>query len=175
VQEHGAAGRDGQFVDGQAIGRGARPGEAHVVEFEHAAWACGQRVSGRSCAGASRRARPQGSGWTPGTAARQQAPGIGGTFDSMADCRRHGPAERRRLPIISAMPATLQGRLVVAISSRALFDFEEENRVFEAGDDRAYMQLQLQRLEQPAAPAWRFRWCNKLLAFNDGTRRGWRW
>ncbi len=35
------------------------------------------------------------------------------------------------------MPATLEGQLVVAISSRALFDFEEENRVFEQGDDRA--------------------------------------
>ncbi|HEV8313414.1 MAG TPA: 5'-nucleotidase, partial [Burkholderiaceae bacterium] len=29
------------------------------------------------------------------------------------------------------MPATLAGQLVVAISSRALFDFEEENQVFE--------------------------------------------
>jgi 5'-nucleotidase len=33
------------------------------------------------------------------------------------------------------MPTTLDGRLVVAISSRALFDFEDENRVFEASDD----------------------------------------
>ena len=33
------------------------------------------------------------------------------------------------------MPASLEGQLVVAISSRALFDFEEENRLFEAGDD----------------------------------------
>ena len=31
------------------------------------------------------------------------------------------------------MAATLDGQLVVAISSRALFDFEEENRVFEDG------------------------------------------
>ena len=44
------------------------------------------------------------------------------------------------------MPVTLDGQLVVAISSRALFDFEEENRLFEAQDDRAYMQLQLGRL-----------------------------
>ncbi|ODU09433.1 MAG: 5'-nucleotidase [Rubrivivax sp. SCN 71-131] len=66
------------------------------------------------------------------------------------------------------MPTSLEGRLVVAISSRALFDFEEENRVFEAGDDRAYMQLQLQRLEQPARPGVAFSLVNKLLAFNDG-------
>jgi 5'-nucleotidase len=66
------------------------------------------------------------------------------------------------------MPATLEGQLVVAISSRALFDFEEENRVFEASDDRAYMQLQLQRVEQPARPGVAFSLVNKLLAFNTG-------
>jgi 5'-nucleotidase len=66
------------------------------------------------------------------------------------------------------MPATLEGQLVVAISSRALFDFEEENRVFEARDDRAYMQLQLQRVEQPARPGVAFSLVNKLLAFNTG-------
>jgi 5'-nucleotidase len=65
------------------------------------------------------------------------------------------------------MPATLQGQLVVAISSRALFDFEEENRVFEASDDRAYMQLQLARLEQPARAGVAFSLVNKLLAFNQ--------
>ena len=64
------------------------------------------------------------------------------------------------------MPATLAGQLVVALSSRALFDFEEENRVFEAADDRAYMQLQLERLEQPARPGVAFSLVNKLLAFN---------
>src|SRR4051812_14056526 len=66
------------------------------------------------------------------------------------------------------MPATLAGQLVVAISSRALFDFEEENQHFEATDDRAYMQLQLDRLEQPAKPGVAFSLVNKLLAFNAG-------
>ena len=69
------------------------------------------------------------------------------------------------------MPATLEGQLVVAISSRALFDFEQENRVFEDGDDRAYMQLQLQRLEQPARPGVAFSLVNKLLAFNEEAPR----
>ena len=64
------------------------------------------------------------------------------------------------------MPATLEGQLVVAISSRALFDFEEENRVFEATDDHAYMQLQVQRVESPARPGVAFSLVNKLLAFN---------
>ncbi|HSW07985.1 5'-nucleotidase [Aquabacterium sp.] len=66
------------------------------------------------------------------------------------------------------MPASLADRLVIALSSRALFDFEEENRLFEASDDHAYMQLQLQRLDQPARPGVAFSLVNKLLAFNTG-------
>ncbi|HEY1393517.1 MAG TPA: 5'-nucleotidase [Methylibium sp.] len=69
------------------------------------------------------------------------------------------------------MPATLDGQLVVAISSRALFDFEEENQVFEGSDDRAYMQLQLQRLEKPARPGVAFSLVHKLLAFNTEERQ----
>ena len=73
--------------------------------------------------------------------------------------------------------ANLDGQLVVAISSRALFDFEEENRVFEEGmaqpqrdgskRDAAYMQLQLERLDVPAKPGVAFSLVKKLLAFND--------
>ncbi len=65
------------------------------------------------------------------------------------------------------MSASLEGKLVVAISSRALFDFEEENQVFEQGDDRAYMALQLERLDIPAKPGVAFSLVKKLLAFND--------
>ena len=68
--------------------------------------------------------------------------------------------------MILRMPVTLDGQLVVAISSRALFDFEEENQVFEASDDRAYMKLQLERLEQAARPGVAFSLVRKLLAFN---------
>ena len=65
------------------------------------------------------------------------------------------------------MALTLDGKLVVAISSRALFDFEEENQIFEQGDDRAYMQLQRDRLDIPAKPGVAFSLVQKLLAFND--------
>ena len=71
-----------------------------------------------------------------------------------------------------AGPSPLDGKLVVAISSRALFDFEQENQVFEQGDDRAYMALQLQRLEQPAGPGVAFSLVQKLLAFNQGPPSG---
>ena len=65
------------------------------------------------------------------------------------------------------MSASLEGKLVVAISSRALFDFEQENEVFEKTDDRAYMAVQLERLEIPAQPGVAFSLIKKLLAFND--------
>jgi len=65
------------------------------------------------------------------------------------------------------MGVSLDGKLVVAISSRALFDFEEENQVFEQADDRAYMKLQLDRLEIPAKPGVAFSLVKKLLAFNQ--------
>ncbi|MEJ5028491.1 5'-nucleotidase [Comamonas sp. MYb69] len=67
------------------------------------------------------------------------------------------------------MAATLENKLVVAISSRALFNFEEENRVFEQDKDQAYAQLQLQRLDIPAPPGVAFSLVRKLLAFNSGT------
>ena len=66
------------------------------------------------------------------------------------------------------MPTSLDGQLVVAISSRALFDFEEENQHFESTDDRAYMRLQLDRLDRAAKPGVAFSLVNKLLAFNLG-------
>ena len=79
------------------------------------------------------------------------------------------------------MAVTLDGQLVVAISSRALFDFEEENQVFESGSaqgsgpdappgvkkDAAYMKMQLERLDIPARPGVAFSLVKKLLAFND--------
>ena len=65
------------------------------------------------------------------------------------------------------MPPSLADKLVVAISSRALFNFEEENQIFESGDPGAYMSLQLQRLELPARPGIAFSLIRKLLAFNE--------
>jgi 5'-nucleotidase len=65
------------------------------------------------------------------------------------------------------MSTTLDGRLVVAISSRALFNFEEENRVFEAQADREYRAMQRERLHEPAAPGVAFSIVRKLLDFKS--------
>jgi 5'-nucleotidase len=67
-----------------------------------------------------------------------------------------------------AMAYSVAGKLVVAISSRALFDFEEENRIFDAQGERAYIDLQYARLDVPAKEGVAFRLVKKLLAFNAG-------
>ncbi|MGB7298065.1 MAG: 5'-nucleotidase [Burkholderiaceae bacterium] len=64
------------------------------------------------------------------------------------------------------MAASLDGKLVVAISSRAVFDFEEENKVFETGNDHAYMALQRERVNVPARPGVAFALVRKLLEFD---------
>ena len=64
------------------------------------------------------------------------------------------------------MAFSVEGKLVVAISSRALFDFEEENRVFESEGEARYIELQFSRLEVPAKQGVAFPLVKKLLAFN---------
>jgi 5'-nucleotidase len=64
------------------------------------------------------------------------------------------------------MPYSVEGKLVVAISSRALFDFEEENRVFDRDGEGAYIDLQFARLDVPAREGVAFPLVKKLLAFN---------
>jgi 5'-nucleotidase len=69
------------------------------------------------------------------------------------------------------MPASLEGQLVVAISSRALFNFEKENEVFEREGEQRYIGVQLSSLELPAAEGVAFPLVKKLLAFNSGEER----
>ena len=64
------------------------------------------------------------------------------------------------------MPYSVEGKLVVAISSRALLDFEDENRIFERDGEDAYIALQLARLDVPAREGVAFPLVKKLLAFN---------
>src|SRR5436305_6682538 len=64
------------------------------------------------------------------------------------------------------MPYSIEGKLVVAISSRALFDFEEENQVFERDGEAAYIALQYARLDVPAREGVAFPLVKKLLGFN---------
>lgn len=64
------------------------------------------------------------------------------------------------------MPYSVEGKLVVAISSRALFDFEDENRIFDTDGEAAYIALQFARLDVAAREGVAFPLVKKLLAFN---------
>jgi 5'-nucleotidase len=64
------------------------------------------------------------------------------------------------------MPVSFDGKLVVAISSRALFDLEASNRVFETEGVAAYHRFQLAREDEILAPGIAFALVRKLLALN---------
>ena len=57
-------------------------------------------------------------------------------------------------------------KLVVAISSRALFDLEESHRVFEQEGIEAFSRHQVERENEPLAPGVAFPLVKKLLALN---------
>lgn len=60
-------------------------------------------------------------------------------------------------------------KLVIAISSRALFDLAESHAVFEADGVVAYCAYQTTREDKPLAPGIAFNMVKKLLALNPGT------
>lgn len=57
-------------------------------------------------------------------------------------------------------------KLVVAISSRALFDLDESHQIFEQGGEEAYTRYQIEREEVPLEPGVAFPLALKLLALN---------
>ena len=57
--------------------------------------------------------------------------------------------------------------ITIAVSSRALFDFEEENLIFEQDGKDAYMQAQQDKLDTVATPGIAFPMVKKLLSFNS--------
>ena len=65
------------------------------------------------------------------------------------------------------MAESLDGKIVIAVSSRALFNFEEENMVFKTEGEKAYKQFQLSRIDTPAEPGAAFPLVKKLLSFNS--------
>jgi 5'-nucleotidase len=63
----------------------------------------------------------------------------------------------------------MSSKITVAVSARALFNFEEENRAFRESDPSGYCALQAARLDIPAEPGAAFPLVRKLLMFNrDG-------
>lgn len=61
--------------------------------------------------------------------------------------------------------------LVVAISSRALFDLDESHRIYEEQGTQAYCKYQIEKEDVPLEPGGAFSLVRKLLALNTGENR----
>lgn len=68
------------------------------------------------------------------------------------------------------MPVTLENKLVIAISSRALFDLSESHALFEREGVEAYQRHQVERENEILAPGVAFDLARKLLRLNDTGR-----
>ncbi len=69
------------------------------------------------------------------------------------------------------MPITFDNTLVIAISSRALFDLEESHAVFVEQGLSAYSRYQIERENDPLAPGVAFPMVEKFLRLNDEDNR----
>lgn len=65
------------------------------------------------------------------------------------------------------MPAELGNKLVIAISSRALFDLDASHEVFERDGLEAYMRYQIEHEDEVLPPGDAFPLVRKLLALNE--------
>jgi len=65
------------------------------------------------------------------------------------------------------MPNSLNDKLVIAISSRALFNLDDSHQVYESDGLQAYSQYQVEREDQPLEPGEAFPLVNKLLRLNQ--------
>ncbi len=64
------------------------------------------------------------------------------------------------------MAVSLGEKLVIAISSTALFDLEESHRIFEKEGVKAYSEYQIAHEDQPLSPGAAFGLVKKLLSLN---------
>lgn len=65
------------------------------------------------------------------------------------------------------MPESLENKLVIAISSRALFDLEKSNQVFEEEGLERYIEYQIEHEDEPLLPGVAFPLIRRLLALRD--------
>ena len=65
------------------------------------------------------------------------------------------------------MPDTTHEKLVVAVSSRALFDLEAEHKIFEDQGIEAYRDYQTQHVQTPLNPGVAFPFVRRVLSLNE--------
>src|SRR4051812_25699961 len=65
------------------------------------------------------------------------------------------------------MSATLEGKLVIAISSRALFDLDASNQIFEENGEDAYTKYQIQHENELLSQGVAFPLIKRLLGLRN--------
>lgn len=65
------------------------------------------------------------------------------------------------------MPITFEGKLVIATSSRALFDLSTAHKIYNEEGLQAYRQYQIEQEDTPLEPGEAFPLVKKLLAINE--------
>ena len=65
------------------------------------------------------------------------------------------------------MPYSIDKKLVIAVSSSAVFDMTEADKVFKAEGNEAYRKYQVERIDHPFAPGVAFPFIKRLLRLND--------
>ena len=65
------------------------------------------------------------------------------------------------------MAYPIEKKLVVAVSSRAVFDLEEANAIFDAKGTEAYRKYQMERLDETLSKGVAFPFVSRLLRLND--------
>lgn len=68
------------------------------------------------------------------------------------------------------MPFTHDDKIVIAVTTRALFDLDEEHKIFERDLDK-FREIQLERYDVPPRPGPAFTLVKKLLDFNTKQER----
>lgn len=67
---------------------------------------------------------------------------------------------------LDVMSTPIEQQIVVAVSSRALFNLEDEHRIFEEQGVEAYRAWQVQHANEPLEPGTAFQFIRKLLRIN---------
>jgi 5'-nucleotidase len=68
------------------------------------------------------------------------------------------------------MPVDLSNKLVIGISSRALFDLEEANQVWDTEGESAYINFQVERETEILKPGVGFALVQRILGLNSKSK-----
>lgn len=70
------------------------------------------------------------------------------------------------------MPYPIEKKLVIAVSSSALFDMQESDAIFRKDGEKAYREYQRKNIDSPLRTGVTFSFVKRLLSLNASFPRG---